>query len=127
MGDVLFVADSRNHRVQKLTSSGKFFHKFGKQGSGQGQLYWPRAVIIYSNNKLIDSDCDNHIGYKYSMKMGCWSLIIDGDGSDNHSFQSQWGLSLDPEGNIHVAAYGSNTIKVFTKEGVYVRMLWTNH
>ena len=33
------------------------------------------------------------------------------------------GLALDPHGNIHVAAYGSNTIKVFTKEGVYVRML----
>eukprot|EP00731_Ephydatia_muelleri_P007985 Em0004g323a len=62
-GDVLYVADTYKHRVQKLTSSGKFLHKFGQQGSG-----------------------------------------------------------LDPQGNIHVAANGSNTIKVFTKEGVYVRM-----
>ena len=29
---------------------------------------------------------------------------------------------MDPQGNIHVAAHGSNTITVFTKEGVYVRM-----
>ena len=28
---------------------------------------------------------------------------------------------MDPQGNIHVAAYGSNTIKVFTPEGTYVR------
>eukprot|EP00731_Ephydatia_muelleri_P036926 Em0356g1a len=32
-GDVLYVADYGNHRVQKLTSSGKFLHKFGQQGS----------------------------------------------------------------------------------------------
>ncbi|KAL5496775.1 hypothetical protein EMCRGX_G013133 [Ephydatia muelleri] len=68
-GDMLYVADSGNHRVQKLTSSGKFLHKFG-----------------------------------------------------THTFQNSCGLALDPQGNIHVAAYHSNTIKVFTKEGVYVRM-----
>ena len=28
---------------------------------------------------------------------------------------------MDPQGNIHVAAFGSNTIKVFTPEGTYVR------
>ena len=38
-GDVLFVADSGNHRVQKLTSSGKFLHSFGQNGSsGSVQL-----------------------------------------------------------------------------------------
>ena len=30
-------------------------------------------------------------------------------------------LALDHQGNIHVAANGSNTIKVFTPEGTYVR------
>eukprot|EP00731_Ephydatia_muelleri_P034056 Em0045g41a len=73
-GDVLYVADGGNYRVQKLTSSGKFLHKFGQQGSG------------------------------------------------THSFESPSCLALDPQGNIHVAAQGSNTIKVFSKEGVYVRM-----
>ena len=35
-------------------------------------------------------------------------------------FQRPRGLALDPEGNIHVAAFHSNTIKVFTPEGTYV-------
>ena len=117
-GDVLYVADSGNHRVQKLTSSGKFLHKFGQQGSGQGQFNWPRAVIIDSNNKLIVSDCNNHRIQIFN-EIGGW---LDGKGSGNHSFQYPWGLALDPQGNIHVAAEGSNTIKVFSKEGVYVRM-----
>ena len=49
-------------------------------------------------------------------------VVGDGKGSGIHSFLSPWGLALDPQGNIHVAAHGSNVIKVFTKEGVYVRM-----
>ena len=59
-GDVLYVADSENHRVQKLTSSGKFLHKFDQHGSGHGQFVRPLAVIIDSNNKLIVSDSGNH-------------------------------------------------------------------
>eukprot|EP00731_Ephydatia_muelleri_P032775 Em0024g319a len=35
--------------------------------------------------------------------------------------QNPYGVALDPQGNIHFAANGSNTIKVFTPEGTYVR------
>ena len=120
-GDVLYVADSGNHRILQLTSSGKFLHEFGQYGSGRGQFSSPVAVIIDSNNKLIVSDCDNHRIQIFNENGGSL-LTIDGKGSGNHRFQSPWGLALDPQGNIHVAAYGSNVIKVFTKEGVYVRM-----
>ena len=120
-GDVLYVADSGNHRVQKLTSSGRFLHKFGKEGSGQGLFNCLLVVIIDSTNKLIVSDCHNHRIQIFN-ENGGWLLTIDGNGSGNHSFQYPWGLALDPQGNIHVAACRSSTIKVFTKEGVYVRM-----
>ena len=121
-GDVLYVADTDNHCVQKLTSSGRFVHKFGKEGSGQGEFNKPVAVIIDSNNKLIVSDCYNHRIQIFN-ENGGWLLTIDGKGSGNHSFQHPQDLALDPQGNnIHVAAWGSKTIKVFTKEGVYVRM-----
>eukprot|EP00731_Ephydatia_muelleri_P035607 Em0140g10a len=120
-GEVLYVADTGNHRVQKLTLSGKFLHKFGKEGTGQGQFNWPLAVIIDSNNKLIVSDCNNHRVQIFN-ENGGWLLTIDGNGSGSLSFQSPRGLALDPQGNIHVAAFCSKTIKVFTKEGVYVRM-----
>ena len=120
-GEMLYVADTENHRVQKLTSSGRFLRKFGKEGSGQGQFIRPLAVIIDSNKKLIVSDCDNRRIQIFN-ENGGWLLTIDVKGSGNHSFQSPWGLALEPQGNIHVAACGTNTIKVFTKEGIYVRM-----
>ena len=79
------------------------------------------GVIIDSNNKLIVSDLNNH-SIQIFNENGGWLLTIDGNGSGSHSFESPRGLALDPQGNIHVAASGSNTIKVITKEGVYVRM-----
>ena len=120
-GDMLYVADSGNHRVQKLTSSGKFLHTFGQMGSGQGEFNLPSAIIIDSN-KLIVSDYNNHRIQIFN-ENGGWILTInDNVPSGTHTFQNPCGLALDHQGNIHVAAYHSNTIKVFTKEGVYVRM-----
>ena len=45
-GDVMYVADSGNHRIQKLTTGGQFLHMFGHHGSGQGQFNHPISVII---------------------------------------------------------------------------------
>ena len=50
-----------------------------------------------------------------------WLLTIDCNVSGSHGFQHPYGLALDPQGNIHVAASSSNCIKVFTPEGTYVR------
>ena len=50
-GDVLYVADTRNHRVQKLTSSGNFLHKLGQQGSGQDSSigHWLSSLTPKTN------------------------------------------------------------------------------
>ena len=117
-GDVLYVADTDNHRIQKLTSRGEFIHKFGQYGSGQGEFDLPRAVIVDSNNRLIVSELHNHRIQIFN-EDGGWLLTIDGKGTGNSSFMFPKGLALDPQGNIHVAE--NHYIKVFTKEGIYVR------
>ena len=46
-------------------------------------------------------------------------MNINGNVPGSHGFQYPYGVALDPQGNIHVAA--CSTIKVFTPEGTYVR------
>ena len=41
----MYVADTINHRIQKLTTGGQFIQKFGQHGSGQGQFSGP--IISY--------------------------------------------------------------------------------
>ena len=117
-GDVLYVADSDNHCIQKLTSRGEFIHKFGQKGSGQGEFDDPKTVIVDSINRVIVSDYGNNRIQIFN-EDGGWLLTIDGKGTDESSFECPSGLALDPQGNIHVVegAY----IKVFTRDGVYVR------
>ena len=52
---------------------------------------------------------------------GTWLLTINGNVNGSHAFLSPVGLALDPQGNIHFATWISNTVKVFTPEGTYVR------
>ena len=120
IGEVMYIADCKNHCIQKLTTGGKFLHKFGEKGSCQGQLRCPGGVVVDSKNRVIVSDGGNHRVQVFCQD-GDWLLTIDC--TDNNPFKDPWGLSLhvDPQENIHVAAYGSNTIKVFTPEGTYVR------
>ena len=117
-GDVLYVADRLNHRIQMLTPRGEFIHMFGQMGSGQGEFDGPTAVIVDSNNRLIVSDWHN-CRIQIFNEEGGWLLTIDGKGTGNNSFRYPVGLALDPQGNIHVAV--DDSIKVFTKEGVYIR------
>ena len=48
-------------------------------------------------------------------------MTINGNVSGAQGFKNPHSLALDPQGNVHVTACGSNTIKVFTPEGTYVR------
>eukprot|EP00731_Ephydatia_muelleri_P032680 Em0024g224a len=119
-GDVMYVADFCNNRIQKLTTGGQFLQKFGQYGSGQGQFQFPVSVIVDQRDRLIVSDSLNHRVVILD-QAGTWLLTINGNVPDSHRFHKPYGVVLDPQGNIHVAARGSNTIKVFTPEGTYVR------
>ena len=119
-GDVMYVVDTRNHRIQKLTTGGQFIQKFGQHGSGQGQFNFPISVSVDQRDRMIVADSDNHRLVILDQN-GSWLLTIHDNVSGAQGFKDPWGLALDPQGNIHVATYGSNTIKVFTPEGTYVR------
>ena len=119
-GDVMYVAETGNHRIQKLTTGRQFLQKFGHYGSGQGQFNEPLSVIVDQRDRIIVADYNNHRVVILDQN-GISLLIINGDVSGAQGFKNPYGLALDPQGNIHVAAWGSNTIKVFTPEGTYVR------
>ena len=119
-GDVMYVAETGNYRIQKLTTGGEFLGKFGQHGSGQGQFNQPISVIVDQIDRMIVADNGNDRVVILDQN-GSWLLTINGNVSGAQGFKDPSGLALDPQGNIHVAAYGSNTIKVFTPEGTYVR------
>ena len=61
VGDVMYVADYGNHRIQKLTTEGRFLTAFGKDRTGQKLINRPCGVIVDKNNAVIVSDMRNKI------------------------------------------------------------------
>ena len=78
------------------------------------------GVLVDEYNRIFVSDCSGNKINVFNHN-GDNIFTIDGNVTGDHSFKSPHGLAFDPLGNIHVAATNSNTIKVFTKEGVYIR------
>ena len=55
------MADTGNHRIQKLTSGGIFLAEWGSEGNGQGQFRLPRGLIFDSNRGFVYvADTGNH-------------------------------------------------------------------
>ena len=57
-------------------------------------------------------------------QIGRWLLKINGNVSGAQGFKNPWGLALDPQGNIHVTANGSNTIKSLHTRGDLCQIIW---
>src|SRR5687767_13909163 len=56
----VYVADTTNNRIQKLTADGTFVSQFGTLGSGAGQLTNPNAVAVDSAGNAYVADRSNH-------------------------------------------------------------------
>ena len=74
IGEVMYIAD---FHIQKLTTGGKFLHKFGKEGSGQELFGNPCDVVVDSKNRVIVSDGGNNRVQVFTQ---------DGDQAIDHSW-----------------------------------------
>jgi sugar lactone lactonase YvrE len=125
----VYVADTLNHVIRKITSSGVVSTFAGdgapgtKDGSGSNaQFNSPSAILISSTGLLYVSDTGNHRIRKItstgivSTFAGSTSGFQDGIGT-NSQFNSPQGIVLDSIGNLYVADSGNHRIRIITSSG----------
>jgi uncharacterized protein (TIGR03663 family) len=56
----LYVADTKNSRIQVFDASGNFVRAFGRKGSGDGELNEPCGVAVDSEGEIWVADTWNH-------------------------------------------------------------------
>ena len=126
----IYVADSQNHRIRKITPGGvvSTLAGSGTAGSGEGdgtaaQFNSPRAVAVDATGNVYVADGINNkirkitpAGTVSTLAGSGASGFADGDGI-NAKFYFPKGIALDASGNIYVADDINHRIRKVTPTG----------
>jgi sugar lactone lactonase YvrE len=133
--DNLYIADSNNNRIRKVTPAGIITTIAGngaKGSSGDGgpaalaQLYWPQGVTVDSSGNLFVADMQNHRIRKVTPD-GIITTIagngkpgFGGDSGQATSAQlnTPRSISMDNAGNLYIADTANYRIRKITPAGI---------
>ena len=125
-GDYIYIADSNNHRIQKLSAlhqnNYELFSKIGEKGSGDKQLNYPRGLCLDPDGTMYVCDYNNHR-----------VAIFESNGNfrdiKHPRIKYPWGIAFDPHGNLHVVSNDSNVhaVNIFTPEGHHLHTYGDKH
>jgi len=127
----IYVADSDNHTIRKITPAGvvtTFAGLAGTSGSTDGadaRFNTPSGISIDKNANLYVADTGNHTIRKITSNGIVSTLagtvgtsgVTDGTGT-TALFKAPKALVSDPDGNLFVADTGNDTIRKITPAGV---------
>ena len=108
----VYVADTKNHRVQVFDGTGKLLRGFGSHGSGDGQLNEPCGLAVDENGDVWVADTWNARIVRFSA-----------DGQFRGSFGDPDKTLFGPRsvlisrGSVYVADTGNKRIVRFDREG----------
>lgn len=115
----IYIAESKNNRIHKVSSEGVSLLKFGSKGLGDGQFDSPRGVALDKDGNIYVVDTYNSRVQKFS-KEGAFLLKFGSKGKGNGQFDLPVGIAIDIDGNVYIADGLNHRIQKFTSEGVFL-------
>jgi prepilin-type N-terminal cleavage/methylation domain-containing protein len=126
----IYVADSTNQRIRKITAGGVVttLAGSGTAGSADGtgtaaQFSQPMGVAVDAAGNVYVADYGNSRireitpGGVVTTLAGSTAGYADGTGASGR-FNSPYGVAVDASGNVYVADYSNNRIRMVTQAGV---------
>ena len=111
--DLVYVADSANHRVQTFTGEGRFVGEFGGFGSAPGEMKYPYDVDVapdgtifvceYGNNRVQAFDAEGR-------PIGEWGKAGRAPGD----LAAPWGVCFVPHHGLYVLDTENHRVQVFS-------------
>ncbi|VDB00779.1 hypothetical protein S1OALGB6SA_1869, partial [Olavius algarvensis spirochete endosymbiont] len=129
----VYVADTYNHRIRKITPKGVVSTLAGSGRGGRGfadgtgtdaQFFFPSNVAVDPEGNVYVADASNHRIRKITPK-GVVSTIA-GDGTPGYTdgtgtvarFNLPYDVTVDSSGNAYVTDFSNHRIRKFTPMGM---------
>lgn len=116
----IYVADTGNHRIIKLTSAGAFVQSFGSEGSSDEQFNKPMGIDIDSSGNVVVADSENDRIVRFDPDAFASSFEtlgkVEGDSPEPGSELGEFNLPVDvavgADNTIYVADLNNTRIQV---------------
>ena len=102
--DVLWIADSCNHRIQRFDireETPRLIDIWGEPGSGPGQFYYPYGLAIASDNSMVVIEYKNNRVQRFESS-GKWIASWGGPGFEPGQLNQPWGVVVDSRDRVHI-------------------------
>jgi tripartite motif-containing protein 71 len=111
----IYIVDSQNYRIQKITSDGTFIADWGSQGTADRQFDRPSAVAVDGVGDVYVSERYNHRVQKFTVDGFRIEFVTKwgNEGSGDGQFLQPNDIALDNGGTIYIADTGNNRIQRF--------------
>jgi predicted membrane-bound mannosyltransferase/DNA-binding beta-propeller fold protein YncE len=124
----IYVADTWNHRIQKLDADGQFVTAWGLFGEytprdtiGQGAFYGPRSVAIHPDDgRVYVADTGNKRVQVFEPD-GQFAFQWGGGGVLDGYLDEPVGIAIGPKGAVYVADTWNQRVQVFDRGGAFLR------
>jgi len=110
--DLVYVADSCNHRIQVFDRDGKFLRSHGRAGSHPGEYSYPYDIRVtsdgtqfvceFGNSRITVLDAQDRV-----------LEVLGGPGAEPGRFANPWSIALDSQGNLYVADSQNHRVQKF--------------
>ena len=127
----IYVADTRNNRIQIFDGEGKFEYAFGERGSKTGQFKAPQGIVVNSNGIIFVADTQNNRIQMFNkdgiflMAFGTRSITKKAQKPAYGTFLLPTALALNVQEDLYVLDSGNNRFQVFNAKGKHLRTVGT--
>ncbi|PKK91602.1 MAG: hypothetical protein CVV64_02710 [Candidatus Wallbacteria bacterium HGW-Wallbacteria-1] len=118
-GDLVFVVDTGNNRIQVFNTDGEFLYSFGQKGAASGQFDTPKKLFVDPSGFLLVADFVNCRIQKFDLQ-GKHLLSFGNPGTNHGEFNYPMGLTTDSDGRVFVVDAWNNRIQVFDPDGKFM-------
>jgi tripartite motif-containing protein 71 len=115
----MYVADTLNNRILKLSPDGNLLSKWGSYGSEDGQFLSPEGIAVAPDGSVYVADSDLNRIQKFTPE-GSFLTSWGEYGSDDGQFDYPKGIAVDSNGYVYVADAFNDRVQKFDPDGVLV-------